>query len=161
MYIIDKCRIFAIIYNRLLNKGERLLMANTDELKLFANTLQTIIADFNTNTSNDFRLYSESFDSVYSEVLYSSMYVKDIDEKFSICIIISLNKYSSIEYITISCYAAERLMIRGYLPFYGDMRDYKIINNNIETNKIYDIITNIYNYVISGYKEYYEREAAK
>lgn len=136
-------------------------MANTDESRLFANTLQTIIADFNTNTSNDFRLYSESFESVYSEVLYSSMYVKDIDEKFSICITISLNKYNSIEYITISCYAAERVITRGYLPFYGDMRDYKIINNNIETNKIYDIISNMYNYVISGYKEYYEREVAK
>ena len=126
-------------------------MANTDESRLFANTLQTIIADFNTNTGNDFRLYSESFDSVYSEVLYSSMYVKDIDDKFSICITIALNKYSSIEYITISCYAAERVITRGYLPFYGDM----------QANKIYDIITNIYNYVISGYKEYYEREAAK
>ena len=161
MDIIDKCRIFAIIHNRLLNKEERLLMANTDESRLFANTLQTIIADFNTNTGNDFRLYSESFDSVYSEVLYSSMYVKDIDDKFSICITIALNKYSSIEYITISCYAAERVITRGYLPFYGDMQDYKVINNNIETNKIYDIITNIYNYVISGYKEYYEREVAK
>ena len=136
-------------------------MANTDESRLFANTLQTIIADFNTNTGNDFRLYSESFDSIYSEVLYSSMYVKDIDDKFSICITIALNKYSSIEYITISCYAAERVITRGYLPFYGDMQDYKVINNNIETNKIYDIISNIYNYVISGYKEYYEREAVK
>ena len=140
-------------------------MANTDESRLFANTLQTIIADFNTNTSNDFRLYSESFESVYSEVLYSSMYVKDIDEKFSICIIISLNKYNSIEYITISCYAAEKVITRGYLPFYlpfyGDIRDYKIINNNIETNKICDIISNMYNYTISSYKEYYEREAAK
>lgn len=140
---------------------------NIDNTKFFAKVMNMIIREFNANRFNIdnknelFHLHNESFNSVYSEVLYSSMYVKDIDEKFSICITISLNKYTNDEYITISCYAAERVIKRGYLPFYGDMRDYKIINNNIETNKIYDIISNMYNYVISGYKEYYEREAAK
>ena len=140
---------------------------NIDNTKFFTKVMNMIIRDFNANRFNIdnknelFHLHNESFNSVYSEVLYSSMYVKDIDEKFSICITISLNKYTNEEYITISCYAAEKVSKRGYLPFYGDMRDYKIVNNSIETAKIYDIIAEEYDYITSEYKDYYEREAAK
>ena len=65
-------------------------MANTDESRLFANTLQTIIADFNTNTGNDFRLYSESYSgegdrkqdkekAQRERTIQLSLYITDID----------------------------------------------------------------------------------
>ena len=41
------------------------------------------------------------------------------------------------------------------------MRDYKIVNNIIETAKIYDIIAEEYDYITSEYKDYYNKEAAK
>ena len=120
---------------------------NTTEI---ANNIKQIMSNYD----NDFNIEAEQF-NITANTLYSSTYIKNIGEYIVIGIDIMFDTYKDNDYIIIACYASEKQYNDEYLDFFADRREYRIINNNIDTKKVLDCINAAYNHVINNYKKYY------